>query len=361
MDDRRFDRLIRALGGGVSRRGALSALAGMAAGLGLGLDGRESDAKKRRKKCDPPCAAGQSCRQGTCTCDNGGTVCGASCCTGGQRCEGGQCVSPEPACIAAGERCKDTGRPCCAGTVCASGQGGKGDVACYKPAGVACETTADCVYDATCKDGICIANPQPVPAPACVPSFPVTGDAAANGRALQAAWEQAQGAEQTEIALAPGAYDLGQFSGTTPVALPWQATGEVTLRGCGSGVILRDVNTIAAPGMLVVGTGTVTFTGLTLDGGASTTAAGVTAQGGAVTLDGCTVTGFDTWAVDAQNDAKVTIVGGTFHPDGPGDGLYSLFRDGTATFTCSGNPSAKLCRGFTDVPNFVSCGCQGSF
>jgi len=164
MDHRRFDTLARALGGASSRRAALGALL---SGLAAGAAATDLDAKRRRRRCDPACPAGQTCVKGTCTCANGGTLCGANCCAAGQTCQGGACVDPLPQCLAFGAACKNAGVPCCDGTVCGSGQGGKGDVACHVPAGGRCERTAQCVFGSSCEAGTCVADPQPTPAPAC--------------------------------------------------------------------------------------------------------------------------------------------------------------------------------------------------
>jgi len=356
MDDRRFDQLARALGGASTRRRALAALAGIAAGLGAA--GKDAEAKKGRRKCDPACPAGQTCRQGACTCDNGGTVCGASCCADGQTCQSGTCADPLPQCLAFGASCKNAGVPCCDGTVCASGQGGTGDIACYRPAGAACATTAECVFDSTCKDGVCVANPQPQPQPACVPSFPVTGDAAANGRALQAAWDAAKTASGTVITLAPGTYDLPPSG--EGYAMNW-SSGEVTLQGCAGEVRLNGRGT--RPFALLGGI--VTLKGLILDGaiGADRVSDfGVTASlSASVTLDECTLTGFTQRGVQAGQSANVTLLGGTYWPNGQnGDASLKIdtFQLAAAAFTCSGNPSVKLCDNLGAA--FASCGCTGN-
>jgi len=194
MDQDRFDRIVRALGAGSTRRAGLRAALGGLLGMGLGagigataaLDadakrsgagmrkGRDADAarKRRRRKCSPACASSQTCVKGTCVCDDGGTACGAACCLIGQRCEGGACVDlPEPgSCIAFGEPCKNAGRRCCENLQCGSGQGGQDDVACWVRKTGRCTSTAECIYGTDCVDGICIAVLPPPPAPPTPPA-----------------------------------------------------------------------------------------------------------------------------------------------------------------------------------------------
>jgi len=204
MDAAGFDTLTRTLAVTATRRGAVAALLGLAAGAWSVGGG----AGKRRCRRDSP--PGQCCRKRhgaiACTCDDGGTVCGAACCLPGQSCESGRCVdTPEPpVCIVFGQPCKDVGRPCCAGLACGSGQGGQTDIACWVPAGGACATTAECVYGSSCGNGVCIANPQPTPTPRCEPTFAATGDPGADGLTLQQTVRDAP--TGATIVLAPGEY-----------------------------------------------------------------------------------------------------------------------------------------------------------
>jgi len=162
MEGTRFDSVVRALGAGGTRRGFVGLLAALAAG------GAAADAGAKRK-CRSDSPAGQCCRKKggvvSCTCTNGGTVCGANCCRMGQECENGQCVAmPNPdTCVAYGQACKDVGIPCCAGLQCGSGQGGS-EVACWVAKTARCDSTSECIYGTECKDGICVGLP---PAPTC--------------------------------------------------------------------------------------------------------------------------------------------------------------------------------------------------
>ena len=90
MDGRRFDALAGILGTrGLSRRSLAAALAALATAAA------EPAAARRRRRCQRTSPPGQCCRRnGTCTCRNGGTACGASCCVGGETCAGGVCVAP---------------------------------------------------------------------------------------------------------------------------------------------------------------------------------------------------------------------------------------------------------------------------
>lgn len=155
MDDRSFDAISRALGGGASRRAALAALLGLGAIAGAApIDAKR---RRRRKRCNPRCPEGQTCRKGQCACDDGGSVCGGACCIPGQSCEGGQCVG----CLALREPCTETALPCCPGLTCTRGQGGPDDIACLSPAGGACETGADCESESDCVAGVCTARDVP--------------------------------------------------------------------------------------------------------------------------------------------------------------------------------------------------------
>jgi len=172
MDRQEIEALVERLGDESTRRAGLKAALGVLFGAGAMAagSGREADAKRknRKKRCKPDCAAGQRCVKGACRCDGGGEACGATCCRIGQECRSGRCVElPEPGqCSAFGEACgQDTGLGCCDGLTCASGQGGKGDVACWKPAGSACATTAECAFGNTCTDGVCVPDRQPEPDP----------------------------------------------------------------------------------------------------------------------------------------------------------------------------------------------------
>jgi len=169
MDHTEFDGIARALASATSRRGAVLAALGVL--VGAALRPTETAAKRRKRRCTPRCAAGQRCVRGACRCDNGGAVCGAACCLVGQECRDGRCVSePTPACIPPDQACKNAGRPCCDGRVCASGQGGERDVACYVPKTGRCASTADCVYGTRCENGSCHLLPQPEPTPDGVPT-----------------------------------------------------------------------------------------------------------------------------------------------------------------------------------------------
>jgi len=180
VDQRSFDRLARLLGEATDRRAGLKAAFGALLGAGgaaaladaeakknRGRDaGPEAGKKKRGKTCKPACGSGFDCvkvgKTRECVCATGVT-CGEACCRVGEACEDGQCAAaPEPVeCIAAGEPCKGVGRACCDGRVCASGQGGMTDVACYVPKTGACTTRTDCVYGMACVGGRC-APPAPV-------------------------------------------------------------------------------------------------------------------------------------------------------------------------------------------------------
>lgn len=292
MDERRFDDLARALGAGLTRRGlgAAAALAG-AAGIVAALTDEDGDAASKRRdhgprgqhqkrKCRRTSPAGQCCRRdGTCTCSNGGTVCGTACCTGGQTCESGTCRET-PQCLALGTACKGTGRTCCAGLRCGSGQGGTDDIGCWVPAGGRCAGTAECAWLSTCQGGACVEQappppptvapeptqpsppPQPTPtATAVTPSCTVTdtGNAATNGTNLQAAITNA--AEYATVTVAPGTYET---SGGFIVSKP------ITIRRCFSGtVILRGITSNKSV-VRAYDTGVVELDGLTI-----TTATGV--------------------------------------------------------------------------------------
>ena len=365
MDHRSFDRLARALGGASTRRGALAALAGFAAGAGLGSAGRDADAKKKRRKCDPACAAGQTCMKGACICDNGGSVCGANCCATGQRCESGACVSPPAQCIAAGEACKGVGRPCCAGTVCASGQAGQDDVACHVPAGGACQVTADCVYDATCTDGTCVANQRPRPVPAQDCTVCASGCPYATIEAAIAA-----AAPGAVITVAAGTY------APTPIDTPFSGGGStdyltirrpVTLKACtaGENVVVSCPRENNAPQwftncLLVMGTQGVTLEGLTLQGpGGSNDVAGVLAgTSSAVVIRNCTITGCGT-GIDSL--ATVSVAGTLNIPDGD---LGMMADGGGFSITCLAGSSvtypAAGVRCFTDNGGTITdCSCNG--
>ena len=182
MDQRRFDDLTRLLGASGTRRGGLRAALGGLLGVGMGAfaldaearrqrhDDAGADRRHRRKRCRPACTNGYECvkvgRKRACQCLSGVT-CSTACCQAGQVCQDGACVAPQPACIPFGETCKDTGRACCDNLVCASGQGGEDDVACWVRKTGRCATTAECVYGTVCTDGACVGLPQPEPEPLC--------------------------------------------------------------------------------------------------------------------------------------------------------------------------------------------------
>jgi len=174
VDQGSFDRLARILGGATDRRAGLKAALGTLLGAGGAAAALEAEArkgrgkdagpeagKKKRRKCKPDCGSGYECVKGECVCPTG-VICGEACCRIGQVCEGDACIAePEPVqCIPAGEPCKGVGRACCDGRVCASGQGGMTDVACYSPKTGACTTATDCVYGMACVSGRC-APPAP--------------------------------------------------------------------------------------------------------------------------------------------------------------------------------------------------------
>jgi len=192
VDQSSFDRLARLLGEARDRRAGLKAALGVVLGGGAAVGALDVDVearrkgrggrptgpdagkrKHRKKTCKPACGTGYDCvkagKQRVCDCATD-VVCGDACCRVGQVCKGGACVAePEPAqCIPAGEPCKGVGRRCCDGRVCASGQGGMIDIACYSPKTGACATTADCVFGTSCQDGSCrpgLPGPTPVGAP----------------------------------------------------------------------------------------------------------------------------------------------------------------------------------------------------
>jgi len=176
MDDGRFDALTRVLGAARTRRGAIGALTALFGGAAVAdAEGADSSKNKHhhhrrhKKRCNPKCPAGQKCDRKTrsCFCQNGGSVCGANCCLPGTRCEGGQCtpLTPPATCHEFGTECAGDNIPCCGADLqCASGQGGKFDVACYKKADVACTADTECVYGTRCTGGKCtLIQPPPVP------------------------------------------------------------------------------------------------------------------------------------------------------------------------------------------------------
>jgi len=356
MDDRSFDRMTRALGGASTRRGALAAL------LGLGAAAGAARGAGARKKCRPKCPAGQRCEQGTCVCTNGGAVCGASCCPLGQRCENGQCVAEPAPCLAAGERCKDTGRICCDGTVCASGQGGTGDIACYVPAGGACERSAECVFGSACQQGTCVADqppPEPLNCAVCASGCPFT--------TIEAAVAAASYGNEI-ITIAAGVYRPAVSSGSR--AAKWTGYLElprpVTLQPCGNGAVVIDCppSSIASCILATHQTGTVALDGLTLRGGNTTDidprfGVAVFNSSGDLTIRNCTVSGFSN-GVWFSSTGTLTVDGGSF--TGIGTGF-------TAGLQISG-PNLAVCPNRPELDAFpvrcsplnlfgVGCGCAG--
>jgi hypothetical protein len=103
MDQIRFDRLARMVGGRASRRAALVALAG--AGLGIaGVD--EAAAKCGRNK---PCGLCKRCRNGRCEKRKNGSICAVD----GGMCQGKKCICPSDAWLCKqAPACCDTGQAC---------------------------------------------------------------------------------------------------------------------------------------------------------------------------------------------------------------------------------------------------------
>jgi len=387
MDESRFDELSRRLAAATTRRGGIKAALGALLGGTAGGGALEAEAKKKRKKkCSPECAAGQTCVKGACVCDDGGTVCGAECCANGQRCEGGQCADrPNPgACIALGEPCKGTGRPCCDGLACASGQGGTNDIACYVAKTGRCASTAECTYGTRCEDGVCAGIPQPPPNPGgCVAdgasgctgdadccsagskcdssgicgqakcgTIPVSNDPAENGSALKAALDAAVGKSGTVIQLAAGAYKL-------PSGVSW-TSGDVVIEACPDAAV--EINGPNATAMFSIQGGSFTIKKLTLnnkDGGNSSY--GLTASGTGTTarIENCVITGMVT-AVSGSLGGVVTIVGGDFTGNTKYSGADFSFQAVTngspGSFICEGNPVAAGC--CTDTA--INCGGSGA-
>lgn len=95
MDQARFDALARALGNGMSRRGALlAALTALPTAGALAQTGEPDGAKKKRKRCRKDSPEGQCCtNKKGCACDNGGVVCGVECCAVGGSCTDGACAA----------------------------------------------------------------------------------------------------------------------------------------------------------------------------------------------------------------------------------------------------------------------------
>jgi len=145
-------------------------------------------------------------------------------------------VTPPRECLPLGEACIGVGRNCCEGLTCASGQGGKQDVACYAAAGAPCETTAGCVFGSHCILGRCVADPQPV-------SCDVT--VGGGGAALQQALDRARTAGNVTISVEPGEY-VGDFT-------LGASTGIVTLQRCGDAGTVTLRNATAKTRALAVG------------------------------------------------------------------------------------------------------------
>jgi hypothetical protein len=134
MDDRRFDAFTKTLSNGGSRRGVLqtlgtSALAAVAARLGLAEDAgaKKKRKNKKKKKCKGNttkcgkkacCNANQTCVGGKCLAKEGNAGCVVDTdCRPGEVCQNGSCVpepEPEPDCVENGD-CS-LGDECIAGT-----------------------------------------------------------------------------------------------------------------------------------------------------------------------------------------------------------------------------------------------------
>ena len=163
VDKNRFDDLTKTLAGGASRRSALKALAGGAAGALAGLIGRPAAAAPpagkgpNKSDCCPP-EAPRLC---------GGLTCSACCadadCGAGSFCSNGTCVSgacPTPTTCTN----SSTISYCDEAQTCVCVQTTEGSTACINPAGITCSepggapvctSSADCGPGTVCVVDIC--------------------------------------------------------------------------------------------------------------------------------------------------------------------------------------------------------------
>ena len=150
MDGDRFDRFVRDLAGGTTRRSLLRGVASAVAStlvVGQGASAAESrrgPGEVCRKNGD--CISGSTCETSTtgrqrCTCGAGLKPCGRRC-------------IPEVQCCRAAD-CPDDGNPC-TGTVCSSG------VCSNTPrTGGTCSNPAACISNGTCQSGLCTGTACP--------------------------------------------------------------------------------------------------------------------------------------------------------------------------------------------------------
>ena len=163
MDGHRFDRMTKALAGGVSRRGVLG---GAAAGLAAGLLGRQSgeaacgpDQINRRGRCLCRTTGRPPGADGLCPCARGQTRCGDACVNTSR--DDGNCGGCDQAC-AADEVCRagvcvcvDDGQACGV-AVCGTATTNCGATVNCGPLDGACPAETPC-----CLAGVCQAAPPP--------------------------------------------------------------------------------------------------------------------------------------------------------------------------------------------------------
>jgi hypothetical protein len=184
VDSARFDGIVRALAGGLSRRAALGAALGGIFGSGslarLGEDaaakkkgkGKKKKCKGGKKKCGKKCISATSCCANS-ECGTGGACVGGvcACAIGFKNCEGA-CIRIDSCCTE--DDCGDACAICQSGvctSACDAGETCLVNGSCGKP----CDSDEQCA-NGTCKcnagqgDGICrvfIGNPECFTAPTC--------------------------------------------------------------------------------------------------------------------------------------------------------------------------------------------------
>lgn len=179
MDDKRFDSLVRSIGGATSRRKmARVMLAAALAGVAGRLGRQDAAAACREigRKCErgDRCCGGASCRAERCRCPRGEIACGgrcinpltngANCGQCGLRCASGACLHGTCTCEVSNNQCpNEVGSQCACGVVVAS----TSQAACVDRASACdeskpCESNADCPPRSVClQDCVDPSNPQP--------------------------------------------------------------------------------------------------------------------------------------------------------------------------------------------------------